>query len=53
MTFTVHAYRADTGEHIDHLDRTFDNIVEAQAHALASNCKAFTPFFFLVRETAA
>ena len=50
---TVSAYRADTGQHIAHLDRKFATAAEARAYALAANCKAFTPFYFIARETAA
>jgi len=50
---TVFTYRADTGQHIAHLDRTFATADEARAYALAANCKAFTPFYFIARETGA
>ena len=50
MTYTVRTYRIDTGEHVAHLDRTFTTEAEAQAHALAANCKAYTPFFSTARE---
>jgi hypothetical protein len=45
----VSAYRSDTGAHIAHLDRKFANAVDARAFALAANCKAFTPFYFIAR----
>ena len=50
---TVFTYRVDTGAHIAHLDRTFATAAEARDYALAANCKAFTPFYFIARETAA
>jgi hypothetical protein len=53
MTHTVYVYRIDTGARIAHLDRTFDTASEARSYALAANCKAFTPFYFIAREAAA
>lgn len=50
---TVYVYRTDTGAHIAHLDRTFATAADARAYALAANCKAFTPFYFIAREIAA
>ena len=50
MTYIVRTYRIGTGEHVAHLDRTFTTEAEAQAHALAANCKAHTPFFSTARE---
>lgn len=49
MTITVKAYRLDTGAHLPHLDAVFSSEVAARADALAKNCRAHTPFFFLVR----
>ena len=50
---TVFTYRADSGQHIAHLDRTFATADEARVYALAANCKSFTPFYFIAREVAA
>jgi len=50
MTYIVRTYRVDTGERVAHLDRAFTNAAEAQAHALAANCKAHTPFISFARE---
>ena len=47
--YTVRTYRVDNGEHIAHLDRDFDSVDAAKAHALAANCKAFTPFISIVK----
>jgi len=47
--FIVQAYRADTGEHITHLDRAYDNEATAKRMALAGNCKAYSPFFYVAR----
>lgn len=47
--FTVKAYHLDTGAHLPHLDAVFASETVARAEALAKNCKAHTPFFFLVR----
>ena len=49
-TYIVKTYCIDTGAHVAHLDRTFADAAEAQAHALAANCKAYTPFISVVRE---
>lgn len=49
MTYTVLTYRIDNGARVAHLDRTFDSVEAARDHALAANCKAYTPFFSLVR----
>jgi len=53
MIYLVNTYRIDNGAHVAHLDRTFDTVAEARAYALAANCKAYTPFISIVRETAA
>lgn len=50
MTFLVRTYRVDTGAHVAHLDRWFNTVAAARGHALASNCKAHTPFIHTVRE---
>lgn len=50
MTFIVRTYRIGTGEHVAHLDRAFATAAEAQAHAVAANCKAHTPFISIARE---
>lgn len=50
MTYIVRTYRVDTGKHVAHLDRTFTAKAEAQAHALAANCKAHTLFISIARE---
>jgi len=49
--YVVSAFRISTGEHVKHLDKTFARKSEAQAHALAANCKAFTPFYFTAKES--
>lgn len=49
MTFLVRTYRVDTGAHVAHLDRWFNTVAAARGHALASNCKAHTPFIHTVR----
>ena len=46
---TVKTYRLDNGAHLPHLDAVFASETAARADALAKNCKAHTPFFFLVR----
>lgn len=50
MTYIVRTYRIDNGAHVAHLDRTFDNAAKAQDHALAANCKAYTPFISIASE---
>lgn len=47
--YIVQAYRTDNGAHVAHLDRAHASQNAAQRDALASNCKAYTPFFFTVR----
>ena len=47
---TVRTYRLDNGAHVAHLDRTFASASEARAHALAANCKAYTPFISIAQE---
>lgn len=49
-TFTVRTYRINNGAHVAHLDRTFATAAEAQAHALAANCKAYAPFISIAQE---
>lgn len=53
MTYIVRTYRIGNGAHVAHLDRTFNTAAEARDHALAANCKAYTPFISTVREIAA
>lgn len=48
--YIVRTYRIDNGAHVAHLDRVFPTAAEAQAHALAANCKAYTPFISIARE---
>lgn len=50
MTYIVRTYRIDNGAHVAHLDRTFDNAAKARDHALATNCKAYTPFISIASE---
>jgi hypothetical protein len=50
MTHTTQTYRVDTGAHIAHLDRAFASAEAASAHALAANCKPFTPFITIARK---
>lgn len=50
---TVCVYRTDTGARVAHLDRTFDTGAQARAWAIAANCKAYSPFYYIVRELAA
>ena len=50
---TVQVYRADTGQHISYLDRMFDTETEARDYVTRANSKAWTPFFFILREVAA
>lgn len=50
MTYIVRTYRIDNGAHVAHLDRNFDNPAKARDHALAANCKAYTPFIAIASE---
>ncbi len=53
MAYIVRVYRIDNGAHLAHLahlDRAFDTSIEAHDHALAANCKAYTPFIFIASE---
>jgi hypothetical protein len=48
--YQVIIQRMDAGfARIDHLTRQFSTKQEAQAYALALNCKAWTPFYASVR----